>query len=59
MRFFLQSPWLEKILTLMIKLSLQKKKKKKRRCLCNFSYMKWTLSAILSIEIMLNLKGWS
>lgn len=57
MRFFLQSPWLEKILTLMIKLSLPKKKKK--RCLCNFSYMKWTLSAILSIEIMLNLKGWS
>lgn len=55
MRFFLQSPWLEKILTLIIKISLQKKK----RCFCNFSYMKWTLSAILSIEIMLKLKGWS
>lgn len=27
MRFFLQSPWLEKILTLIIKISLQKKKK--------------------------------
>lgn len=58
MRFFLQSPWIEKILTLMIKIALQKKKKRKR-CLCNFSDIKWTLSAILSIEIMLKLKGWS
>lgn len=33
MRFFLQSPWLEKILTLMIKLSLQKKKKKEKMSL--------------------------
>lgn len=29
MRFFLQSPWIEKILTLMIKIALQKKKKEK------------------------------
>lgn len=28
MRFFLQSPWIEKILTLMIKIALQKKKEK-------------------------------
>lgn len=31
MRFFLQSPWIEKILTLMIKIALQKKKKKKEK----------------------------